>query len=147
MNLLREYIRGLLIEAGRQNRMRSVEDLVGSGYTEKQAEYIHRNISDMQDVKSPGVDHVLANPEKFPIVGGGQVEIFRVVPRGMKIEPGDFVFDSISAAENYRDRHGFKRGAPEIVSMRVSGEDLRISDVPNSSPDYGNEYIYLPEVA
>ena len=59
----------------------------------------------------------------------------------------DFVFDSISAAENYRDRYGFKRGAPEIVSMRVSGEDLRMSDVPNSSPDYGNEYIYLPEVA
>ena len=72
-------------------------------------------------------------------------EIFRVVPKGEQIYPGDFVFDTNDAAIAYREHYGFIRGAPEIVSMVVKSEDLRHPDTGKITSDrYGNEFIYIP---
>ena len=142
-HILRMFINESLTP--RPNKNRSVDDLVKDGYTLPQAKYIYRNIKDMQDMKSPGIEHIKNNIDQYEQLSGLPREIFRVVPKGEQIYPGDFVFDSNEGAIAYREHHGFIRGSPEIVSMTVKSEDLRHPDIGKiTSGRYGNEFIYVP---
>ena len=122
-----------------------MEELIKDGYTESQAKLIFRNVEEMMDMKSPDVNYVLNNINKYERVGGDKFKIYRVVPKNGIIEEGDFVFNSLKGAENFRKDYGFIRGQPEIVEKIVSGKDLLKHKKFNESSRYGNEFIYLPK--
>jgi hypothetical protein len=124
-----------------KDRTQSVSDLIKRGYTKEQAELIADKANNMMDVKSPSIKDIVDNPNKYTPVGGGEITIYRVVPKDGKIEYGDFIFTEKKAAETFRDKLGFIRGQNEIVEIKTGGENL----LKPKASGFENELIYLPK--
>tara|TARA_R100000789_G_scaffold98975_1_gene104098 strand:- start:39 stop:1136 length:1098 start_codon:yes stop_codon:yes gene_type:complete len=135
-----------VVRRSKQSRVRTVNQLMTDGYTERQAKLIFRNVEEMMDMKSPDVSYVLDNMDKYERLNGAKKSIWRVVPKNGRIESGDFVFDSLKGAETFREDFGFIRGQPDIVRLKVNASDLLKPKAKNLiSKDYGQELIYLPK--
>ena len=103
-------------------KVRTVKQLVREGYTEKQAELIHRNLTDKADTDSWTARKVARDAAKYPRlsdrISDPTVTVYRVVPRGVKnVEVGDYVFRTKQQAESFRDEYGFIRGQPNIITL------------------------------
>jgi len=82
----------------------------------------------------------------------GKITIYRVVPKGEKINAGDFVFDTKSSAEKYLKEYGVNRGATEIQTIKNVGlDELLLTDNPNYLDRFEalkrsrGEFIYAPK--
>lgn len=138
-----EFVREL--QQGRKrktpNGPSTVADLKGKGYSQEQAEFIHRQRTDMLDRKSPTAKEVRDNPEGYtPLEGKGSIKIYRVSEKGEDLRAGHYVFTSEEAAKAFREEYGFKRGQPEIIEKTVDKSELR--NTPDNDP---SELIYLPK--
>lgn len=59
-------------------------------------------------------------------ISGDSFTVYRVVPKGAGIEPGDFVFDNKKMAQDFLDEYGDARGLSEIKTTKVTKEDLAL---------------------
>ena len=142
----KKAVKESVVRRSKQSRVRTVNQLMTDGYTERQAKLIFRNVEEMMDMKSPDVSNVLGNMDKYERLNGAKKSIWRVVPKNGRIESGDFVFDSLKGAETFRKDFGFIRGQPDIVRLKVNASDLLKPKAKNLiSKDYGQELIYLPK--
>lgn len=123
------------------------EDLLGQGYTEAQADYLLRKQEDraagFADASSWTPERLAEEGGNYPRLsdaeGDGPVTVYRAVPKGKRITPGDYVFTSRADAEAFVEEYGRQRGQPEIVSASVTKADLIIPSA--ASP---TEAIFAP---
>ena len=76
-------------------------------------------------------------------------KIYRLVPEGGSINPGDYIFLNKSSAEKFLKDYGVKRGQTKLVTVdNVSSKDLLLPDIAhriqNSKYKY-DEFIYAPK--
>jgi len=109
------------------------------GMSKELADFASQNAKDMMDMKSPTVADVASGRFGSDRPMKGEMTIYRVVPKGEKINNADFVFTDKAEATQFQKDYGFKRGQQEIISMKVSGEDLIVP-----KGNFTNEAIYSP---
>lgn len=81
--------------------------------------------------------------------------VYRVVPQGKEIGAGDFVFTNKRSAQEFLEKYGSARNQTEIVSIKVTPDELVMPDTPDKMrssvprlrpynvPRY-DEWIYAP---
>ena len=71
--------------------------------------------------------------------------LYRVVPEGGEITPGDFLFTNEKSAQKFMQEYGIKRGQTKLV--KVDGVKLDEMLIPTTKPDSNYKYdevIYAP---
>lgn len=77
-------------------------------------------------------------------VSGEPFTVYRVVPKGAGISPGDFVFDNKQFADDFLKKYGKERGLAEVKTMRVTKSDLLLPEHWEGGTTEG-EFIYAPK--